>query len=220
MLIRVELADDHTLVRQGLRRIVEGHPGFVVVAEACSGLEAVELARQHQPDVAIVDVGMAELNGIEATAQILRHSPRTAVLILSMHSNERYVIRAVKAGARGYLLKDAVEAELIRAIQLVQQGKSFFSPAVARIFQDGHIQDLKSRKVEDRYELLTERERQIYQLLAEGHSNKEIAARLNLSLHTVETHRTRIMEKMDVHSAAELVLSAVRRGLICYPLLP
>ncbi len=215
MPIRVLLADDHTLVRQGLRRTVESHPGFAVVAEAASGIEAVDLARQHQPDVAVVDIGMTELNGIEAAAQILHHSPRTAVLILSMHSNERYVIRAMKAGARGYLLKDAVEEQLIRAIQSVQQGKSFFSPAVAKIFQDGHARDLKSRKVEDRYELLTERERQIYQMLAEGSSNKEIAARLNLSLHTVETHRTHIMEKMDVHSVAELVLSAVRRGLIC-----
>ncbi len=215
MPIRVELADDHTLMRQGLRRILESHPGFTVVAEASSGLEAVELARAHQPDVAVVDIAMTELNGIEAAAQILRHSPRTAVLILSMHSNERYVIRAVKAGARGYLLKDAVEEELLEAIQSVQQGKSFFSPAVAHLFQEGFVKELKSRKIEDRYELLTERERLVYQLLAEGNSNKDIAARLNLSLHTVETHRTRIMEKMDVHSAAELVLSAVRRGLIC-----
>ena len=214
MPIRVELADDHTLVRQGLRLIVESHPGFVVVAEAASGLEAVELAREHRPDVAVVDIAMTELNGIEAAAQILRHSPRTSVLILSMHSNERYVIGALKAGARGYLLKDAVQEELIRAILLVQQGKSFFSPAVARILQDAHTGDVKSRRVDDRYELLTERERQIYQMLAEGNSNKEIATRLNLSLHTVETHRTRVMDKMDVHSAAELVLSAVRRGLI------
>jgi len=214
MPIRVELADDHTLVRQGLRLIVESHPGFVVVAEAASGLEAVELAREHRPDVAVVDIAMTELNGIEAAAQILRHSPRTSVLILSMHSNERYVIGALKAGARGYLLKDAVQEELIRAILLVQQGKSFFSPAVAKIFQDAHIRDVKSRRVDDRYELLTERERQIYQMLAEGNSNKEIATRLNLSLHTVETHRTRVMDKKDVHSAAELVLSAVRRGLI------
>jgi len=214
MPIRVELADDHTLVRQGLRLIVESHPGFVVVAEAASGLEAVEMAREHHPDVAVVDIAMKELNGIEAAAQILRHSPRTSVLILSMHSNERYVIGALKAGARGYLLKDAVQEELIRAILLVQQGKSFFSPAVAKILQDAHLHDVKSRRVEDRYELLTERERQIYQMLAEGNSNKEIAARLNLSLHTVETHRTRVMDKMDVHSAAELVLSAVRRGLI------
>jgi two-component system, NarL family, response regulator NreC len=214
MPIRVELADDHTLLRQGLRRILESRPGMVVVAEASSGLEAVDLARQHQPDVAVVDVGMRELSGIEATAQILRASPRTAVLILSMHSDERYVTQAVKAGARGYLLKDAVEEELIQAIEQVQKGESFFSPAIAKLIQDRYSRDVRSRQVEDRYDLLTQRERQIYQLLAEGNSNKEVAARLGLSLHTVETHRAHIMEKLDVHSPAELALSAVRRGLV------
>ncbi|HYM10149.1 MAG TPA: response regulator transcription factor [Bryobacterales bacterium] len=212
--IRVELADDHTLLRQGLRRILESRPGMVVVAEAVSGLEAVELARLHQPDVAVVDVGMKELNGIEATAQILRASPQTAVLILSMHSDERYVTQSVRAGARGYLLKDAVEEELIQAIEQVHKGESFFSPAIAKLIQDRYSRDVKSRQVDDRYELLTQRERQIYQLLAEGNSNKEVAARLSLSLHTVETHRAHIMEKLDVHSPAELALSAVRRGLV------
>jgi DNA-binding NarL/FixJ family response regulator len=185
-----------------------------VVAEASSGIEAVELAQKFQPDVAVVDVAMKELNGIEATAQILRHSPDTAVLMLSMYSDERYVLRSVKAGARGYLLKDSVEEDLIRAIQLVERGTAFFSPAVARIFQDGFTRLRNLQEVNDRYELLTERERQIYQLLAEGNSNKEIANRLGLSLHTVETHRSRIMEKMGLHSTAELVLSAVRRGLV------
>lgn len=213
MAIRVLLADDHTLLRQGLRRILESQPDLVVIAEAASGLDAVDLARQHRPDVAVVDIAMGGLNGIDATSQILRHSPRTAVLILSMHRDERYVTRAVKAGARGYLLKDTVEEQLIRAIYCVHEGKSFFSPAVAKIFED-RSSDLRWREVDDRYELLTERERQIYQLLAEGKSNKGIAARLSLSLHTVETHRTHIMEKLDVHSAAELVLSAVHRGLI------
>jgi DNA-binding NarL/FixJ family response regulator len=211
---RILLADDHAILRQGLRRILESYPDFTVVAEASSGLEAVELAREFQPDVAIVDVGMAGLNGIEATAQILRRCPRTAVLILSMHNDERYVVRALKAGARGYLLKDSVEQDLIQAIQLALEGRSFFSPAVAELLASRKSSILVPDKVEDRYELLTERERQIYQLLAEGESNKEIASLLGLSLHTVETHRTRIMEKMDVHSAAELVLSAVRRGLV------
>jgi DNA-binding NarL/FixJ family response regulator len=205
------LADDHALLRQGLRRILESRPEFVVVAEASSGLEAVELARSCQPDVAVVDVGMKELNGIEATAQILRHSPHTAVLILSMHSDERYVLRSVKAGASGYLLKDSVEEELIRAIQTVRKGRHFFSPAVAPVVQRDYP---GAENVEDRYELLTERERHVYQLLAEGNSNKEIAKRLSLSLHTVETHRARIMEKLEIHSTAELVLSAVRRGLV------
>ncbi len=214
MSIRILLADDHTLMRQGLRQILEQNPDFEVVAEASSGLEAVEKARECQPDVAIVDIAMQELNGIEATAQILKHSTHTAVLILSMYSDERYVVRAVKAGARGYLLKNSAGDELVRAIQLVERGRPFFSPAVARIFQNGYTRIRDSREVEDRYELLTERERLVYQLLAEGNSNKEIANRLNLSLHTVETHRWRIMEKMDLHSTADLVLSAVRRGLV------
>lgn len=214
MSLRILLADDHNLFRQGVRRILETQPDMTVVAEASSGLEAVDLAREHQPDVAIVDIAMKELNGIEATAQLLRHSPKTAVLILSMYSDERYVVRAVRAGARGYLLKDTVEEGLIEAVQHVSQGQAFFSPNVAKILQEAHNRDLQGQKVDDRYELLTERERQLYHMLAEGQSNKEIASRLNLSLHTVETHRTRIMEKMGVHSIAELVLGAVRRGIV------
>jgi DNA-binding NarL/FixJ family response regulator len=214
MALRLLLADDHTLMRQGLRHILESNSEFDIVAEASSGIDAVELARQHKPDVAIVDIAMKELNGIEATAQILIHSPHTAVLILSMYSDERYVLRAVKAGARGYVLKNSAGEELIQAIYAVQKGTAFFSPAVARIFQDGFARLKDASDVTDRYELLTNRERQVFQLLAEGNSNKEVANRLNLSLHTVETHRWRIMEKLDLHSAAELVLSAVRRGMV------
>ncbi len=214
MALRLLLADDHTLMRQGLRHILESNSEFDIVAEASSGIEAVEAARQHKPDVAIVDIAMKELNGIEATAQILIHSPHTAVLILSMYSDERYVLRAVKAGARGYVLKNSAGEELIQAIYAVQKGTAFFSPAVARIFQDGFARLKDASDVTDRYELLTNRERQVFQLLAEGNSNKEVANRLNLSLHTVETHRWRIMEKLDLHSAAELVLSAVRRGMV------
>lgn len=211
---RILLADDHTLMRQGLRHILETHADFEVVAEASSGIEAVQAARDHHPDVAIVDVAMKELNGIEATAQILKHSPHTAVLILSMYSDERYVLRSVKAGARGYLLKNSAGDELVQAILTVQKGTAFFSPAVARIFQNGFARLKDARETNDRYDLLTDRERQIYQLLAEGNSNKDIANRLGLSLHTVETHRWRLMEKMDLHSTAELVLSAVRRGMV------
>ena len=214
MPVRILLADDHALLRQGLRHILESQPDFDIAAEASSGIEAVEAGRRHRPDIAIVDVAMKELNGIEATAQILKHSPHTAVLMLSMHSDERYVLRAVKAGARGYVLKNSAGEELIQAIHTVQRGTAFFSPAVARIFQDdvGRLQD--AREKSDRFDLLTDRERQVYQLLAEGNSNKDIANRLGLSLHTVETHRWRIMEKMDLHSTADLVLSAVRRGLV------
>jgi two-component system, NarL family, response regulator NreC len=217
MTIKILLADDHNLFRQGLRRILEEQPGFEVVADVPSGLEAIELAKRHQPDIAIIDIAMKELNGIETTAQLLRQSPQTAVLILSMYSDERYVNRAVRAGARGYLLKDTVEEDLIEAVRQLQAGQPFFSPSVAQLFQEAHSRDIQANKVDDRYDLLTERERQLYHLLAEGQSNKEIAARLGLSLHTVETHRTRIMEKLGVHTIAELVLSAVRRGLIVYP---
>jgi DNA-binding NarL/FixJ family response regulator len=214
MSIRILIADDHTLMRQGLRHILEGHEDFEIVAEASSGIEAVEAAREFKPDVAVVDVAMKELNGIEATAQMLKHSPHTAVLILSMYSDERYVLRAVKAGARGYLLKNSAGDELIQAILAVQKGTAFFSPAVAQIFQNGFARLKDARDMQDRFELLTDRERQIYQLLAEGNSNKDIANRLSLSLHTVETHRWRLMEKLDLHSTADLVLSAVRRGLV------
>ncbi|MGP8176214.1 MAG: response regulator [Terracidiphilus sp.] len=214
MSIRILLSDDHTLMRQGLRHILESRPEFEIVAETSSGIEAIESARQLKPDVAIVDVAMKELNGIEATAQILKHSPHTAVLILSMYSDERYVLRAVKAGARGYVLKNSAGDELIQAIHAVEKGLAFFSPAVGRIFQNGFARLKDARKATDRYDLLTGRERQIYQLLAEGNSNKDIANRLSLSLHTVETHRWRIMDKLDLHSTADLVLSAVRRGLV------
>jgi len=215
--IRILLADDHNLFRQGLRRILEEQPGFEIVADVASGLEAIDLARRLQPNIAIIDIAMKELNGIETTAQLIKQSPQTSVLILSMYSDERYVNRAVRAGARGYLLKDTVEEDLIEAIHQIHKGQPFFSPSVAQLFQQAHSRDLESNRLDDRYELLTERERQLYHMLAEGKSNKEIASRLSLSLHTVETHRTRIMEKLGIHSIAELVLSAVRRGIIVYP---
>lgn len=211
---RILLVDDHTIMRQGLRQILEHEGDFVIVAEAGSGSEAVEQAQALRPDVAVVDIAMKELNGIEATAQIIKRSPNTVVLILSMYSDERYVIRAVKAGARGYVLKSSAGDELIQAVQDVRKGTTFFSPAVAKVFRNGFARLKDSGEAEDPFDSLTERERHVYQMLAEGNCNKEIANRLDLSLHTVETHRWRIMEKMAVHSIAELVLSAVRRGLV------
>lgn len=215
MPVRILLVDDHTIMRQGLRQILEHEPDFVIVAEAGSGLEAVDRAEEHRPDVAVVDVAMKELNGIEATSQILKRSPNTVVLILSMYSDERYVVRAIKAGARGYLLKNAAGDELIRAVHTVSGGGAYFSPAVAQVFRNGFARIKRdAQEAEDPFDSLTERERQVYQLLAEGNCNKDVANRLDLSLHTVETHRWRIMEKMRLHSMAELVLSAVRRGLV------
>ncbi len=207
------LADDHAILRQGLKRILESHQGFEVVAEACTGVEAVELAREIRPDVAIVDVGMKELNGIEATAQILRASPKTAILILSMHAEENYVVRSLQAGASGYILKDSVEDELILAIQTVQKRGRYFSKSISAAVQAGY-ERLRNAGAPDRYDLLTRTERIVYQMIAEGNSNKEIGAKLNVSVHTVETHRARIMDKLGLHSVAELVLSAVRRGLV------
>ena len=212
--LRILLADDHTVVRQGLRKVLEERPDWVVVAEAGNGREAVQKAEEVKPDVAILDVAMPLLNGIEATRQIVKRSPATRVLVLTMHSDEAYVNQILKAGATGYLLKDSADVDLIQAVSAVSQGKSFFSPAVARLMLDDYVRQLADKGITDRYESLSEREREIFQLIAEGKANKEIAAILSISPSTVETHRARIMEKLDLHSAAEIVLYAVRRGVI------
>ena len=215
MTCRILLADDHALVRQGVRRILESQPDLRVVAEAGSGTEAIDMAKEHQPDLVLLDVGMKGLNGLEALTQLRRLLPSLSVLMLSMHADERYVLRAVREGASGYVLKDCVEQELIEAVSVVRGGARFFSPEVRRFVQRRDpANSNEADPPDDRFDRLTERERHVYQLLAEGNSNKEIAAQLNLSLHTVETHRSRIMEKLEIHSAAELVLSAVRRGIV------
>jgi two-component system response regulator NreC len=212
--LRLMLADDHTVVRQGLRKVLEDRPEWEVVAEAGDGREAVRQAEIHKPDVAIVDVAMPLLNGIETTRQITRKSPSTRVLVLSMHADEAYVTQILQAGATGYLLKDSADVDLIQAVAAVAKGTSFFSPAIARVMLDDYVQKLAEKGVTDRYESLSEREREIFQLIAEGKANKEIAVLLSISPSTVETHRARIMEKLDLHSAAEIVLYAVRRGVI------
>jgi two-component system response regulator NreC len=212
--LRILLADDHTVVRQGLRKILEARPQWEVVAEAADGREAVKQAEEVKPDVAIVDVAMPLLNGIEAVRQIARKASGTRVLVLSMHNDEAYVTQMLRAGAAGYLLKDSADVDLLQAVEAVAAGKSFFSPAIARVIADDYVRQLADRGVSDRYELLSDREREIFQLIAEGKTNKEIAALLFLSPSTVDTHRSRIMEKLDVHSAAEIVLYAVRKGVI------
>ena len=212
--VRILLADDHTVVRQGLRKLLEERPDWEVIAEAGDGREAVRLAEQHKPDVAILDVAMPLLNGIEATRQIARRVPSTRVLVLSMHADEAYVTQILQAGATGYLLKDSADVDLLKAVGEAARGKSFFSPAIARVMLDDYVRQLADKGVTDRYDSLSEREREIFQLIAEAKTNKEIAALLNVSPSTVETHRAHIMEKLDLHSAAEIVLYAVRRGVI------
>jgi DNA-binding NarL/FixJ family response regulator len=212
--VRILLADDHTVVRQGLRKLLEERPDWEVIAEAGDGREAVRLAEQQKPDVAILDVAMPLLNGIEATRQITRRVPSTRVLVLSMHADEAYVTQILQAGATGYLLKDSADVDLLKAVGEAAQGRSFFSPAIARVMLDDYVRQLADKGVTDRYESLSEREREIFQLIAEAKTNKEIAALLNVSPSTVETHRAHIMEKLDLHSAAEIVLYAVRRGVI------
>jgi DNA-binding NarL/FixJ family response regulator len=212
--IRITLADDHTLVRQGLRKILEERPGFEVVGEAGDGRDAVTQAFELKPDVAILDIAMPLLNGVEATRQILRRTQGVHVLVVSMYSHEAYVTQVLQAGATGYILKDSVGIDLLRAVEAAAEGKSFFSPAVAKVMLDDYVRRMAERGIPDRYESLSEREREVFQLIVEGKSNKEIATILGVSAGTIETHRGHIMEKLDAHSAVELVLFAVRRGII------
>jgi len=212
--LRLLIGDDHTLFRQGLRKILEERPEWEIVAEAGDGREAVRQAIALRPDVVVLDIGMPLLNGIEATRQILKRLPDVGVLIVSMHAEEAYIVQALQAGACGYLLKDSAAHDLIRGIGDVAARKSFFSPAVAKVMLDDYVKRLADQGIVDRYGSLSEREREIFQLVAEGRSSKEIAELLSVSPTTVETHRAHIMQKLDLHGTAELVLYAVRRGVI------
>lgn len=212
--LRVLLGDDHTVLRQGLRKILEDRRDWRVVAEAGNGRDAVREALELNPDVAVLDIGMPLLNGIEATRQIVRRAPGVRILILSMHSDQAYVMQAVQAGARGYLLKESAGDELIAAITAVAAGKSFFSPAVAQVVFDDYVRSLTERGITDRYDALSEREREVLQLVAEGKSSKEIADVLSISPATVETHRTHLLQKLGLRNTAEVVRFAARRGIV------
>ncbi len=212
--VQIVLADDHTVVRKGLRLLLESVPQFQVVADAADGRRAVALVDEHRPDVVVMDIAMPILNGIEAARQISIKAPQTAIVFLSMHSDEAYVIKALKAGARAYLLKDSAENDLINAVKAVSEGKSFFSPAVSKMLAEDYMRQMREHGVDDSFDLLTTREREILQLLAEGKSNKEVASMLNLSLYTIETHRSNIFQKLNLHSTADLILYAVRKGVI------
>ena len=212
--MRVLLADDHGIVRRGLRSLLESEPGLSIVAEAADGLEALRLCEEHAPDTLIVDIAMPKMNGLEVAARVqkLAHPPR--VIILSMHADESYILRALAAGARAYLLKDATDEDLLPAVRSVAAGKPFFSGAVTAVLVEDYMRRLQARGLTDSYHLLTDREKEVLQLLAEGRSNKEVASLLDLGLSTVETHRANMMVKLNLHNTAEIVLYAVRKGII------
>lgn len=210
--IRVLLADDHSLMRAGLRALLKSLELVQVVAEAGNGHEAIQLAEQHQPDIVIMDIGMPELNGLEATARMVKLTPAPRIIVLSMHANEEYVRRALQAGAAGYLLKGAEPAELELAIKAVMRGETYLTPAVSKqVVQNYlHPREMKTSPIQE----LTPRQREVLQLVAEGHSTKDIAQKLNLSAKTVDTHRTELMQRLDIHDIAGLVRYAIRIGLI------
>jgi len=212
--IRILLVDDHTVMRSGLKLLLEREPDFLVIGEAADGRAAIQLTEAISPDVVVMDIAMPVLNGIEAAARITSSKPKTAVIVLSMHSDESYVLRALKSGVKGYLLKDSAESDLIAAVRHVMTGKTFFSPAITNMLVQDYIREIRQRGVEDSYELLTSREREFLQLMAEGRTAKEIAADLNLSAHTIDTHQANIMRKLNVNSISELILYAMRKGII------
>jgi two-component system response regulator NreC len=212
--VRVLLADDHSIVRRGMRSLLETDPSLEVVAEAADGLEALRLCEEHHPDLLILDVAMPKLNGIDVAARAQKMQPAPRAIMLSMYADESYVMRALHAGARGYLLKEATDEDLLPAIRAVAAGKSFFSPAVSGVLAEEYMQQLQERGLTDSYDLLTDREKEVLQALAEGRSNKEVAALLDVGLSTIETHRANLMQKLNLHSTAEIVLYAVRKRLI------
>jgi two-component system response regulator NreC len=212
--IRVFLVDDHTVVRQGLRRILESDEEIEIVGEAGDGRTAIDLVQKLRPHVVVMDVAMPELNGIEATRQILKRVEGAKVLVLSMHGDDVYVRQALKAGARGYLLKDSEDLDLIKAVKAVRAGGSFFSPPVSKVVLSGYLGDKVDGDAEDSVARLTDREREVLQLIAEGKTNKEVAHALTVSVNTVETHRKHIMEKLDLHNTAELVRFAIRTRIV------
>ena len=197
-----------------MKLLLDRATGMEVVGEAADGREAVRLARELKPDIAILDIGMPLLNGLDAAAHILRENDRTGIIILSMHTDESYILRALDAGAKGYLLKDHADEDLERAIQSVAAGKPYFSPSIAQALLEDYVNLMRERRVQDSYDLLTEREREVLQLLAGGKSNKEVASVLNISPYTIETHRNNLMQKLNLHNTAEIVLYAVRKALI------
>jgi DNA-binding NarL/FixJ family response regulator len=214
MQYKVLIADDHGVVRKGLRLLLEQYPELVVVGEAANGREAVTMAASLSPQVVVLDVAMPILNGIEAAEQILKVSSQVGIILLTMHADESYVLRALHAGVKGYLLKESAEEDLLSAIKSVANGKPFFSKAINEVLLEDYMRVLKQQGLSDTFDLLTAREKEVLQLLAEGRTNKEVATLLDVSPYTVESHRTNLMQKLNVHNTAEIVLYAVRKRLV------
>lgn len=212
--MKVLIADDHGIVRTGLRLLFERLPDMEVVGEATDGRQAVAMAKQLRPNIVIMDIAMPLLNGLEAAAQIAKDDDHVGVIMLSMHADESYILRALDAGAKGFLLKDKADDDIEQAVRSVADGKPYFSPVIAQTLLEDYVRLMRERSVQDSYSLLTEREREVLQLLAEGKSNKEAAGVLSLSPYTVETHRTNLMQKLGLHNTAEIVLYAVRKGIV------
>lgn len=214
MALTVLIADDHGVVRKGLRLLLEEYPELAVVGEAANGREAVRLATELGPDIVLMDVAMPLLNGIEAAEQIRKANHQTGIIMLTMHADESYLLRALNAGVKGYLLKESAEDDLLRAVKTVSQGRPFFSPAITQTLLEDYMRVLKQEGLSDSFELLTPREKEVLQLLAEGKTNKEVAGVLDVSLYTAESHRTNLMQKLGLHNTAEIVLYAVRKNLV------
>ncbi len=214
MSIHILLADDHTILRAGLRMMLNAQPDFEVVGEAQDGRQAIQEAQRLQPDVILMDITMPDMNGIEATRQIKKLLPETKVLILTMHEHDEYVFQALRAGASGYMLKEAADTDLISALRVIQNGQFYLSPTAQSVMVGDYLQRVRTGEEKDSYSSLTEREREILKLVAEGYTNNKIAERLIISPKTVDTHRTHVMDKLNLHSRAELVKYAMRRGLL------
>jgi DNA-binding NarL/FixJ family response regulator len=211
---RVLIADDHPLIRSGLRALLARESDFEVVGEAADGYQALELVEQLKPDVVMLDVSMPRLNGIDVAQKISEKTPSTRIIIVSIHSDEGYVLRALKAGAKGYLLKASPEGDILNAVRAVAAGQAYLSPEISRLLVEEYVREMRFRGVEDSYDLLSIREKEILQLLASGSTNRQVAELIHVSLATVETHRTNIFQKLGIHSLPELILYAVRKGLL------
>jgi two-component system response regulator NreC len=214
MKIRVLLADDHTILRAGLKMMLNAQPDIEVIGEAADGRQAIHEAQRLQPDIVLMDITMPDMNGIEATRQIKKHLPDIKVLVLTMHEHDEYIFQALRSGASGYMLKEAADTELITALHVVHSGQFYLSPTAQSVMVGDYLQRVRTGEEKDSYSSLTEREREILKLVAEGYTNNQIAERLVISPKTVDTHRTHIMDKLNLHSRAELVKYAMRRGLL------